>query len=293
MINRKANLIKDKIVEIKEFPIVFGSHEVRLKGKVLLPQDANTDSPVPGAVFCHGFGSSYRAVEPSARIMSSQGIATIIFDFRGHGSSEGVADGKMVEDVVDAWDFLSQFPEVDAKRMGLIGHSLGAMSAIVSAERVNNPRVLVALACPPEVDSQLSTADPADVNQWGHNGSGVAEYPKHGAFPWLRGIAAFVCRVWMYIFGYRVRVNWQKFLENFPRIKMSEVLQKLDGCSKLFVFCEGDKVTPYQKSILAYETACKPKRMILAKGGFHTSPLLPGNLRSQWTSWAVRTLTAN
>jgi hypothetical protein len=28
----------------------------------------------------------------------------------------------------------------------------------------------------------------------------------------------------------------------------------------------------------------------MAKGGFHTTPLLPGNLRSQWTSWMVNAL---
>lgn len=292
MINRKANLAKDKTVEIKEFPIVFGSHEVKLKGKVLFPLNANTDSPIPGAVLCHGFGANYKAVEPSARIMSSQGVATLIFDFRGHGSSDGVVDGKMGEDIVDAWNFLSRFPGVNRKRMGLIGHSMGAMTAIVSAERLNNPRVLVALSCPSEIENQLSTADQANISHWGHNGSSITEYPKHGAFPWLKGIAAFMCRVWMYIFGYRVRVNWQKFIENFPRITMSEVLQKLNNCSKLFVFCEGDKVTPYQKSMFAFEAATGPKKMILAKGGFHTTPLLPGNLRSQWTSWAVETLTA-
>jgi hypothetical protein len=50
-------------------------------------------------------------------------------------------------------------------------------------------------------------------------------------------------------------------------------------------------VTPYQKSAFVYEAACQPKEILLAKGGFHTTPLLRGNLRSQWTSWAVRTLT--
>ena len=289
--NRKDNIDKGKAAEIKEFPIVFGNHEVKLRGKVLLPQDSNTGNPVPGAVLCHGFGAGRRAMEPSARVMASQGIATLIFDFRGHGSSEGAVDGKMVEDIVDAWNFLSQFPEVDRKRMGLIGHSLGAMSAIMATEKVGNPRALIALTCPPETDSQLLADKPANIGQWGRDDSGITEYPKQGAFPWLRGIGALVSRVWMYLFGYRVRVDWQKFFEALPKMKMSEVLGKLKDCSKLFVFCEGDKMTPYDKSVFVYEAACEPKKMLLAKGGFHTTPLVPGNLRSQWTNWAVRTLT--
>jgi pimeloyl-ACP methyl ester carboxylesterase len=281
---------KEKTAEIKEVPIIFGSHGLKLKGKILLPEEANSDKAVPGAVLCHGFGAAYRAMEPVAQIMASQGIATIIFDFRGHGSSEGAVDGKMVEDVVDAWNFLSQLPKVDSKRMGLIGHSLGAMSAIMAAEKVDNPQALVALACPPEVGSKSLTDNSNDIGQWGQDANAIAEYPKHGAFPWLGGIAGLICRAWMYLNRFRVRVDWQEFVKAFPQMKMSEALQKLEDCSKLFVFCEGDKVTPYRKSAFVYEAACQPKTLLLAKGGFHTTPLLRGNLRYQWTNWVIRTL---
>jgi pimeloyl-ACP methyl ester carboxylesterase len=288
MFNKKG---KEKAAELKELPVVFGSHGLRLNGKILLPKNSNTDEPVPGVVLCHGFGSAYRVMEPCARTMAAQGIATLIFDFRGHGSSEGVADGKMVEDVVDAWSLLSQVPEVDSNRMGLVGHSLGAMSIIMAAGRVSTPRALVALSCPPEVNSQLLADEPNNIGLWGQNNNVVAEYPKHGSFPWLNGVAALMCRAWMYLGRFKVRVDWQKFSAAFPQMRMSEALQKLDNCSKLFVFCEGDKVTPYQKSAFVYEAACQPKEMLLSKGGFHTTPLLKGNLRSQWISWTVRTLT--
>ena len=288
MFNKKG---KEKAAEIKELPVVFGSHGLKLNGKILLPKNSNTDEPVPGVVLCHGFGSAYRVMEPCARTMAAQGIATLIFDFRGHGSSEGAADGKMVEDVVDAWSLLSQIPEVASNRMGLVGHSLGAMSIIMAAGRVSRPRALVALSCPPEVDSQLLADEPNNIGLWGQNNNVVSEYPKHGSFPWLNGVAALMCRAWMYLGRFNVRVDWQKFSAAFPQMIMSEVLQKLDNCSKLFVFCEGDKVTPYRKSAFVYEAACQPKEMLLSKGGFHPTPLLKGNFRSQWTSWTVRTLT--
>lgn len=292
MINLRYTIDEGKAAGIKELPIVFGSHSIKLKGKVLLPQDSNVDNAVPAAVLCHGFGASHRAVEPSAQILTNQGIATLIFDFRGHGSSEGAVDGKMTEDIVDAWNLLSQLPEVDSERMGLIGHSLGAMSVILAAEEVSNPRALIALSCPADVDNQLLGDEAANVNQWGKDNSSVMEYPREGAFPWLKGVAALMCRVWMYLFRYRVRVDWQKFVDTFSQTSMSEALRKLKGCSKLFVFCEGDRVTPYNKSVLVYEAACGSKEMFLAKGGFHTTPLLPGNLRSRWTNWVIKTLTA-
>jgi pimeloyl-ACP methyl ester carboxylesterase len=288
MFNRNE---QEKAAEIKELPIVFGSHGLKLKGKILLPKEATADEPVPGAVLCHGFGSAHRVMEQSARIMAAQGIATLIFDFRGHGASEGAIDGKMAEDVIDAWNFLSQIPEIDSTRMGLVGHSLGAMSAILAAGKVKAPRALVALACPPEAGNQLSAEESGNIGRWGPNSNPIVEYPKHGAFPWLKGMAALICRAWMYLDCFKVRVDWQKFTEAFPKMKMSEVLQQMEDCSKLFVFCEGDRVTPYQKYVPVYEAACQPKELLLTKGGFHTTPLLRGNLRSQWTSWTVKTLT--
>lgn len=291
MVDRKA---KEKISgdKIKELPVVFGSHGIKLNGKVLLPENVDASGLLPGVVLCHGFGASSKAVEPSARILAMQGIATLIFDFRGHGLSEGVVDGKLTDDVIDAWNLLAQLPQVDSKRMGLVGHSLGAMSAIMATEKVDNPRALVALACPPEVDSQLLADEPLAIGRWGQDAK-IIEYPKHGAFPWLKGIAALLCRAWMYLHGYRVRVDWQKFFEGFPLMKMSDVLHKLETCFKLFVFCEGDRVTPYQKTALVYEAACEPKTILLAKGGFHTTPLLPGTLRNQWINWLVKTLKTN
>jgi pimeloyl-ACP methyl ester carboxylesterase len=287
MLNTKT---KGKATGIEELPISFGSHGVKLTGKVLLPKDADAHSYLPGTILCHGFGASSKAVEPSAHIMASQGIAALIFDFRGHGSSEGVVDGKMVDDIVDAWMFLAHIPKVDNRRIGLVGHSLGAMSAIMATNKIDKPHALVALACPPEVDNQLLADEPFTIGRWGHDNTTIFEYPKNGAFPWLKGIAALLCRAWMYLHGYRVRVDWQKFVAGFPLMKMSDVLHNLEDCSKLFVFCEGDRVTPYQRSVFVYEAASEPKAMFLAKGGFHTTPLMPGALRSQWIDWAVTTL---
>jgi pimeloyl-ACP methyl ester carboxylesterase len=290
LFGKESGVSKANMAQLREIPVVFGSNGIKLNGKVLFPKEASSKKPVPGAVLCHGFGAGYRAMEPSARIMASQGVATIIFDFRGHGSSEGVVDGRMLEDVVDAWGVLSQFPEVDKERMGLVGHSLGAMSAILAAQKVDNPRVLVSLSCPPELSAEMVNKEPANVGRWGQNRGTIIEYPRQGAFPWLKGIAAWLCRAWMYLGGFRVRVDWDKFAAAIPQLKMSDAVGKLGGCAKLFVFCEGDSVTPYHKSAFVYAVACEPKEMLLMKGGIHTTPLLPVNLRFQWTSWAIRTL---
>jgi pimeloyl-ACP methyl ester carboxylesterase len=278
--------------EIKEYPIEFGKHGLRLKGKILLPADASENNQVPAAVLCHGFGSAHKVMEPAAKIMAAEGVASIIFDFRGHGASEGAVDGKLAEDVIDAWDTLCQLPEVDSRHMGIAGHSLGAMSAIMAAGKIANPQALVALSCPPETDGQQPIGGEKNFGKWGRELKVIMEYPRNGAFPWLKGIAALACRIWMYLGCFKVRVDWRQFINAFTQMKMSAVLERLDNCPKLFVFCEGDRVTPCCQYMPVFEAASQPKELILARGGFHTTPLLPGTLRSQWTNWMIEKLTS-
>ena len=284
----RVDMKKETTSEITKLPVTFGSGDVKLTGEILFP---NAKHPVPGAILCHGLGSGYRAVESSARIIANHGVAVLIFDFRGHGCSSGILDGNMVEDVVDAWHFLSMFPGIHKRRIALIGHSMGAMAAILAARKVK-PRALIALSCPPEVDSSLTASDLATLNNWIKRGSTVEECPRDGAFPWQKGLVAILTRVWMYLAGYNLSVDWRAFFEALKGAQMSAVLHDLTGCSTLFVHCRGDSLTPYRAAVELYEHAEQPKDLLLARGGSHSTPLLPGNLRRQWTEWAVHTLTA-
>jgi pimeloyl-ACP methyl ester carboxylesterase len=277
-------------LNIRERHIVFGSNGIKLRGQVILPSFASADSPVPGVVLCHGFGSSHRVMKRSAMQLAKRGIASVIFDFRGHCSSGGVVDGKMADDVVDAWKSLKDMPEIDKERMGIGGHSLGAMSAIMAAGKVENPKVLFALSCPPHMTKENFPELNAEFGRWGNKRNHIIEYPREGAFPWLKGIEAIGSRIWMYLFGFTVKVDPKSFFEKSFNTKMDEVLSKLENCFKLFVFCEGDTITPYLKSVLVYESACEPKMKIVSKGGFHTTPIMRGNLRSQWIDCVAKEL---
>jgi pimeloyl-ACP methyl ester carboxylesterase len=288
----RQNIPSPKNVKIEEHPVIFGSHGLKLIGKALLPDIASAESPVPGAVLCHGFGSSHRSIKESAQILTKKGIATFIFDFRGHGGSEGAVDGKMADDVVDAWDILKQFPQVDNNRMGIVGHSLGALSAMIAAGKVDSPKALISLNCPQIIDEAMLAEASVNFGHWGHGDNHIIEFPRHGTFPWFKGIAGVIYRIIMYVLGYHVRIDLKRFVRGLLQMNVAEVVSKLDTCAKLFVFCEGDTITPYQKSVLVYNAACEPKMQVLAKG-HHGSSIGRGNLRSQWTTWAVNTLYDN
>lgn len=289
MMKRNACVEKGTAAGVNSIPVTFGSGEVKLAGEVFSP---NTGHPVPGVVLCHGFGSSRRSVESSARIMANSGVAALIFDFRGHGSSDGVLDGDIVADVVDAWHFLSEFPGVDESRVALVGHSMGAMAAILAARQVN-PHALVALSCPPELAGRLTDTLSSALEDLIGKNAGVKEYPKDGALPWLKGPFAMLSCFWMRLAGYRIHVDWQAFFEITKKAKMSAALHEVENCPTLFVHCRGDSMTPYQAALKLYEEAGQPKDLLLVKGGFHSAPLMPGGLRRGWTKWAVAALMAN
>jgi fermentation-respiration switch protein FrsA (DUF1100 family) len=278
-----SDFVKKFKHRITEQRVSFSSKGLKLRGRVMFPDTASPESPVPGVVLCHGFGSSHRQMAPCARLLAEQGIATIIFDLRGHCNSDGALDGDVINDIVSAWEIFKDYPEVDQNRIGLAGHSLGAMTAIMAAGLIQ-PDVLVALSCPPQMETMFA-GHLEDFGHWGARHNRVMEYPRQGSFPWLKGVAAIGCRAMMFLFGYTVRVNMKKFAEAAFKWNMFDALNNLGDCPKLFVFCEGDTVTPYSKSGAVYEAAPEPKSKILSKGGIHTTPLMGGTLRNQWIDW--------
>jgi pimeloyl-ACP methyl ester carboxylesterase len=254
--------------------ISFGSKGIKLSGTLYIPAGASRHNRVPAVVMCHGYGNEQAAFETSAKELANEGVETLTFDFRGHGESGGRLDGSIVDDVMDAWEYLHDQPEVDRKRMGLIGHSMGAFSAIMAAGKLKKAKVLVALSCPGEVANS------------------VARNPRHFAHPVLIQFAKLIFKINNYIYKLKVRVDWKKFLEFWPKMKTSESLAGLDDCAKLFVFCLNDLASPYQRFLPAYAMATEPKQVIVFSG-HHNTPMESGTLRTQWMKWAVSALRGN
>ena len=258
-------------IKIIEQPVTFGNHGIALHGMLYMPSTAGETNRVPGTVICHGYGGDKLAFENSARDLCAGGVAVLTFDFRGHGSSGGKLDGSVVDDVMDAWDYLHGRPEVDRKRMGLIGHSMGAFSAILAAGKLGKAKVLVTLSCPGELS---------------HKG---AWDPRHFAHPVLKFIATSIFQMTRIIYKFQVRVNWKKFIEFWPKMKPSQSLAELNQCSKLFVFCLDDIVAPYNRFVQAYSVAAEPKQMLVTTGN-HNTPWESESLRRQWQKWTISAL---
>ncbi len=123
-----------------ELPIAFENEEQQLIGVLHLPDGA---SSVPGVVMCHGFtgnrAEAHFLFTKTARALAKAGIATLRFDFRGSGDSEGAFEDMTVNgeisDALRAVEFLAGRPEIDVKRIGILGLSLGGCVAACATGR--------------------------------------------------------------------------------------------------------------------------------------------------------------
>jgi len=140
---------------MQEIQVSFRSGDLMLEGLL-----ANPGENAPAAVVCHPhplYGGSMfnNVVDAIVAAMRQAGFATLRFNFRGVGASEGEHDGGRgeVDDAVGAMAFLLAQPGVRKEGAAMTGYSFGAMVAVSAGfERAEIARI-VAVALP------LATAD--------------------------------------------------------------------------------------------------------------------------------------
>lgn len=99
-----------------------------------------------GVVILHGAGSCKESHHDYARLLVSAGYAAISFDQRGHGASEGVMDGRAIEDIVAMADLLRSRVGDPGVRVALRGSSMGGCFALLAASDVGAAAVVA--ICP-------------------------------------------------------------------------------------------------------------------------------------------------
>ena len=123
--------------------ISFFSEGTKLAGDIYLP-DGPSDGPAAGIVLCGGYTGVKEIYAPDfAARLADAGYASIAFDYKGWGSSEGPANrldphGR-VWDAFAALTVLADRDDVDSSRIGVLGWSYGGATAIWLA--ATDPRV--------------------------------------------------------------------------------------------------------------------------------------------------------
>ena len=131
-----------------------------LAGTLTLPKGASRAKPVSAIVTVTGSGpqerdeniglQGFRPFRQLADALGRKGIAVLRMDDRGTGASGGTFKGStsadFAEDVRAGLAYLRTRPEIRADRLGVLGHSEGAVIAPMVAEKEPTLRAIVLLA---------------------------------------------------------------------------------------------------------------------------------------------------
>ncbi len=137
---------------MKEQQINFPSQNLTLEG---LFAPVKSGSAPAGAVVCHPHpqygGSMYNnVVEAALEALWDKGFATLRFNFRGVGESEGSYGGGVGEaqDAASAISYMRTQPGLEGAPMVLVGYSFGAAAAWQAASQAGPLEALVLIAAP-------------------------------------------------------------------------------------------------------------------------------------------------
>ncbi len=137
--------------------VEFMSKGIKLVGVLNMPEG---DGPHPLLVVAGGWCYVKEIVMPTyAAELAAVGCATLRFDYRGFGDSDGVQRQHIdpwmqIEDYRNALSFAATLPEVDAERLGVWGISFAGGHALILAGI--DPRVRCAVSVIPVIDGYES-----------------------------------------------------------------------------------------------------------------------------------------
>ena len=134
-----------------------------LAGTLTLPNGASATSKVPAVVTMTGSGPQdrdetltpvpgYRPFRQFADSLGRRGIAVLRMDDRGTGASKGnhgtATSADFAEDIRAGLAYLRTRPEIDASRLGILGHSEGGLIGPLVAVKEPQLRAMALLAAP-------------------------------------------------------------------------------------------------------------------------------------------------
>ncbi|MBI5249937.1 MAG: alpha/beta fold hydrolase [Desulfomonile tiedjei] len=185
----------------KAFSLI--SDGITIRGRVLFPSE-HPSRLYPTVIICHGIPGSGTArpkddpgYEALARELTSQGMAAVIFNFRGCGESGGNFDMTgWTRDLDAVLDLVLNTPHVDPTRVMVLGFSGGGAAAIrVSAE---NDKIFSLAVVGTPADFSIFQKEPQQiVDDFKERGIiRDADFPKH-LDRWISGFVEIEPKRWI------------------------------------------------------------------------------------------------
>lgn len=222
----------------------YNSARQRLAGIIYIPKK----TPAPSIVIVHGFASSKLHKKHWAEILCRKGFFVLIFDFHGHGESQGnftdMTITHCVDDLKSAVDFSRSCKYSDGK-IGIVGTSMGGQITTIYASKYN-PDAIVPIAATYDLDDTYMKSG-VDIETWKKEGVKYFDV-RIGK----KGIRKSRPLKFSYYLDRR-KYNMKKLT---PKIKSPILL----------IHGDVDKIVPLKASKSYYRSANKPKKLFVIKG---------------------------
>lgn len=164
---RRIKWVEETALRLRE--ISFKSRDgVTLSGRFLPGKNKAT------ILLVHGLGQSTQDMLIYAEILASQGYGIFLIDLRAHGSSEGDTSTnglREADDIAGAVDLLLHRIDVDGRRIGALGISLGAQAVLRGALKTENIRALVLEGLGPSTIDDYGNRPPSLMRWLSYPGS--------------------------------------------------------------------------------------------------------------------------
>ena len=231
-------------MEIKE--IRLKADGLELAGELHIP---SRDKIHPALCICHGIPAApsdpnNRGYTLLAQRFCHAGFATLIFNFRGTGKSQGNLDILgWSRDLQAALDFLYNLKEVDKTRFCLLGFSGGAAVSVYTA--AHDPRVslVVACACPADFHSLSQRETTLDTIERFRQISAIRDKDFPPSIE-----------------------EWERGFEVISPIKW---IDKIPPRPLLLVHGDADELIPLEHAHRLYQKAKEPKELKIIPGAKH------------------------
>jgi uncharacterized protein len=273
-----------------ESEITFTSDGIDLAGNLHVPDGYKPGDKLPAFIVLHGFiGSKDDShAEIMARMMTDWGYATLRFDFRGCGKSGGkrgyVLCHDQVADAKNALNWLSQRPEIDPKRIAVIGHSFGA--AVASYVGAVEQRFAAVISSCGWGNGERKFRGQHPGPMW-EKFIGMLAHAR--AEKERTGVAPIVPRFDVVPMAEHLRKHLSPkaqlevsadTAQSMYDFKAEEIIHWISPRPVLFLHGADDTVTPTEQSIRMWELAGQPKDLVLITGTDHF-PLAGDNRRTK------------
>jgi len=226
-------------------PVNLEVDNINIAGQLYLPEG---DRPYQTVCTCHGIPAGIpdpndKGYASLAEYLCSNGLAVLIFNFRGTGASGGNLDILgWTRDLGAAIDYLCALDEVDKSRLSLLGFSGGAAVAVYVAARDKRVMAVVSGACP------------AEFGLWTRSG------PK-SLIGHFRDIGA--------IRDSDFPPSPQDWLDGFKIIKPIDYIAQVSPRPLLLVHGSQDETVSVDDAHRLYAQAGEPKKLAIVDGAGH------------------------